>query len=124
MRKSFLILLIVGIIFCITSCAWADVDLEQCGINNHNAICSQTIEKIEDQKREVVIIKEKKEELTMSEFIGELVAIVKERKAENNLIINTYMEDNNSSVLVGVNETLSNKIICVNGLCANENEWR
>ena len=124
MKKLILTILFLSI----TSLANADINLDQCIINNHNEICTQTIQKIEEQKKEVTIIKEKREELTLNEFITELIAIVKERKQESNLIVNTYIEDNNSSILVINEPIISSNVQCVtdqNGdkICGHGENW-
>lgn len=104
--------------FCLVTLAHADVDLTQCTVNNQLEVCNQSLEKSLDVV-EVETVIETKKEITLNEFIYQLVEIVKERKAEQDVVIVSYFEDD-SSILIEE----GNEIKCVNGVCDKQRKWR
>ena len=114
-----LVVLIAILYFGMIKPADAYVDLTQCTVNNQVEVCNQSLEK-ENEVVKIDIVETKKNKLTLEDFINELVQIVKERKAENDIVITSYFEDDNSAILI----ENKNEMRCINGLCAPEKEWR
>jgi len=101
------------------SIVYADVNLDQCTINNNNPICSQTIEKIIEQEADIIV--EEKKEVTIEDLLYQVIErIMNSREKSDVTITASFESDTYDSVLV----ENQNEMKCINDICAKEKEWR